>query len=156
MDMLLRRLPGGQLIAADDDTAQRIQKLKAGAVLRGDFKKMRNPAFFRKWWVLIGFAYDIWTERLEPQKYRGLDVLPNKDRFRKDITILAGYFDATYNIKGEVRVEAKSISFDNMEQDEFEGLYSETINVILKHVIPNAGYNERTMRALVDEAMAFA
>jgi len=156
MDMLLRRLSGGQLVAADDETAERIQRIKAGAVLRGDFKKMRNPQFFRKWWALVGLAYDMWTERLQPQEYRGLHVMPNKDRFRKDLIILAGYYDATYNIKGEVRLEAKSISFDSMEEDEFEGLYSKTIDVIIHRILPNAGYNERTLRAAVNEIMEFA
>ena len=153
---MLRRLDGGSLVPADDETAERIRKLPKGTMLHGKFVKVRNPKFLRKAFALVNIAFDMWTERFEPQMYKGVPVLPNKERFRKDLTILAGYYDATYNIRGELRLEAKSWSMDNMEEEEFEALYSAMIDAILRSILPNAGLSERSLRAAVDEILNFA
>ena len=38
-------------------------------------------------------------------------VLKNFDRFRKDLTVLSGFYNATYTFRGDVRLEPKSLSF---------------------------------------------
>jgi hypothetical protein len=53
------------------------------------------------------------------------------------VLILAGFYEQTFTLKGELKLEAKSIKFAKMEQDEFEDLYSKTINVLLEHVFTN-------------------
>ena len=77
----------------------------------------------------------------------------NKERFRKDIAILAGFFDSTVNLKGEVRLEAKSISFAQMDEIEFEALYNQTINVILQSVLTT--YTRDDLDAVVEQLLRF-
>jgi hypothetical protein len=43
-------------------------------------------------------------------------VQKNFDQFRKDLTILAGYYESTINLRGEVRLIAKSLNFSAMGQ----------------------------------------
>ena len=83
-------------------------------------------------------------------------VTPEKnfDRFRKDIIVLAGYYDATYRLNGDTRIEAKSISFGSMSEDEFEKLYSACVDVILQYVCTQ--YDGKMLDEVVEQAMAFA
>lgn len=63
-----------------------------------------------------------------------MDESSQFDRFRKDLTILAGFYEQTVRLNGEVRTEAKSLAYGNMEQEEFERCYSSLINAAIKHV----------------------
>jgi len=63
--------------------------------------------------------------------------------FRSHLTVLAGYYDSFAGIDGRVRVEAKSISYSNMTQEEFEQLYSALINAAIKHIFGDADENTR-------------
>ena len=55
-----------------------------------------------------------------------------------------------YTIKGEPRVRAKSLSFDSMEQEEFEGVYSAVINAALANV-----FNDTTDQSIIDRLYSF-
>lgn len=82
--------------------------------------------------------------------------MPDFDRFRKDVTILAGHFVPVWNVRNELRLEADSIAFGNMDEETFEQLFSKTIDVILTKILPNSGYDEQSLRALADEVVRFA
>lgn len=59
------------------------------------------------------------------------------DEFRKNLTILAGFYEVVTTIRGEVKYRAKSLKYGNMDQDEFERCYNAMINAALKHVFGN-------------------
>ena len=63
-----------------------------------------------------------------------LDVHAQFDVFRNHLTVLAGYYLELYNIKGELRIEAVSLSYSGMNQAEFEQLYNALVNAALKHI----------------------
>jgi hypothetical protein len=48
--------------------------------------------------------------------------------------VLAGYRDVTYTIDGRTRVDAKSLAYGNMEQEEFERCYNALIKAAIKHI----------------------
>jgi hypothetical protein len=150
------RLPTGGFAPATDEDAEAIRKIKAGSMVRCEVKQIRNYKFLQKWFTLAKYAFDIWSDTLEPQEYKGVPVEPNFDRFRKDLIILTGRFDAVYNARGDVRVEAKSISFASMSEQEFEQLYSETINVILKKILNSTAMTEDELRGHVDNVLHYA
>lgn len=147
---------GGALVPMDEDEAQKTKRWKVGSVVRGEFVEMRNGAFFRKWWALAKLAYEMWSDDLPNTHYQGTPVQPNFERFRKDLTILAGYFEPTFAADGTVRLTAKSISWARMNEEEFEKMYSETINVILSKVLSNKKLTERDLRDAVDSVMRFS
>lgn len=150
------RLHTGGFAPATDEDAEAIRKIKAGSMVRCEVKMLRNYKFLQKWFTLAKYAFDIWSDTLEPQEYKGVPVEPNFDRFRKDLIILTGRFDAVYNARGDVRVEAKSISFASMSEQEFEQLYSETINVILKKILNSTAMTEDELRGHVDNVLHYA
>ena len=57
-------------------------------------------------------------------------------------------------LDGSYRVEPKSISFANMDQEEFERLYSETLNVLLKHVYKQK-ISQEELEEIVNKYMEF-
>lgn len=143
----------GQLVPQGEDAADYIERLQDGQVIRAEVKRMRNYKFHKKFYALLDFAYDQW-EPDSSLEYAGQPVQKNRKRFRKDIIILAGHYDSTVNLKGEVRLEAHSISFANMSEEDFEKLYSEAINVILTRILRN--YTRADLEAVVAELLRFA
>jgi hypothetical protein len=57
------------------------------------------------------------------------------------------------NLKGETRLTAKSISFANMDEDEFSDLYNAACNVILQRILTN--YTRDDLDAVIDRLMGF-
>lgn len=150
------RQPGGALVPATDEDADALRKIKAGAAVRVDVKMIRNYKFLQKWFTLAKYAFDIWADTMPAGEYKGVQIKPNFERFRKDLVVLTGRFDAVYNARGEVRVEAKSISFASMSEDEFEALYSDTIDVILAKILAGGRMTEEKLRAHVDNVLRYA
>jgi hypothetical protein len=122
------------LIPGNDETAEWLGKKKQGSTLVADLHEMRNGAFFRKWWALVKYAFDAWSETCEPEEYKGMPVQPDFDRFRKDVTILAGFRVPVWNIKGELRVEAESLKWAKMTEERFAQLYEATLRALTQAV----------------------
>jgi len=115
----------------------RVNRLAAGEIISFEAIFPRNSLYHRKYMALLNYAYDCWTPNRKHRTHKGVVVQKNFDHFRKDIAILAGYYDVTFDLDGKMELEAKSIAFANMEEAEFEELYSATINVILDKILKN-------------------
>ena len=155
MEVLCTRSASGALIPMDDVEAAKLKKLKTGGVVRATIEQMRNGPYFRKWWALAKFAFDVASETVEPMEYRGQPVQPDFERFRKDLTILAGFYRPVFNARGEMRIEAESLKWSTMTEDRFDALYSATINAVLQKVLHNSKFTEAEIRAHVDRVMLF-
>lgn len=115
-----------------------VKNIKNGEAINCKFTKKRNLPFHRKFFALIKVAYDAFEAPV--LEYKGMPVGKNLERFRKELIILAGYYESHVSIKGEVRLDAKSIAFGSMGDETFEDLYSDVIDVILKYVCK--GYDD--------------
>lgn len=154
-EIVLVKSAAGHLIPFAEEDQEKLRKIKTGSAVRCDIVQMRNPQFHKKFFSLLKFLYDIWVESVPPQTYRGVEVKPSMERFRKDLIILTGRHTAHYNIRGEVRVEADSISFAKMSQEDFEALYSDTINIGLTKVINRPDLTPDHVRNLVEQLMQY-
>jgi hypothetical protein len=153
-ELVLTRTPGGALAPADGPTAEYISKMKLGAGLRGEFKRARDLTKHRRMWALFNFAFDQWDA--PALEYEGQPVAKSLDRFRRDLIILAGHYTSTVNLRGEVRLEAKSIAFANMAQDEFDLLYRAILNVVWDRIFKAKGYaSPDAVNEIVDELLRF-
>ena len=140
-------------IPADPNTQEWANKIKIGQVVHSDFKKVRNYKFHKKYFALLAVAYDNW----EPGEINSKYGTPEKnfDRFRADLTILAGFYENHVRLDGTVRIEPKSISFANMDNQEFEDLYNRTIDVLIKYVYKSA-LGKEDIENLVEQYLSFA
>lgn len=132
MQIDLVKHPGGVFSPVHDKDLERLQRFKNGETYTADIKLTRNPKFHRKVMAFFGFCFEHWCA--ERAGLGSADETTQFNRFRKDLTILAGFYDTVTNIRGEVRAEAKSLSYAQMEQEEFERCYSSLINAAIKHV----------------------
>ena len=146
MKIYLRKIGNIYQVDSGDDT-----NIKNGEIVSAEIKRPRNYKFHKKYFALLNYAYSVW----EPVsiEHKGKVAEKSFDRFREDIVILAGYYETVVNIKGDVKAQAKSISFGKMEEYEFEQLYSKTIDVILKHVLD--GYTREDIDRVIEEIIGF-
>jgi hypothetical protein len=153
--LFLRRTMGG--FAPDTEQDQEAcKRFKMGGIVKAEIVVPRNYYFFKKWWALITVGFGLWAELCPPQYHKGHPVLPNIERFRKDVTIMTGHRHMVVNLDGELRWEADSIAFGNMVEETFEKLYSATIDVLLQKVLADRGITEERLREMANSVMDFA
>ncbi len=112
----------------------RIIKMEPGELVSAEMVFPRNPRFHRRLFALLTIGFDAW-EPGDGKTHKGMEIRKDFERFREDITILAGFYDATYNVDGGVSLSAKSISYANMDDAEFERVYSAIADVLLQQVL---------------------
>lgn len=134
MKINFKKQPGGSLVPAYDMDADRMQRFKTGEIYEVEIKLPRKPSFHRKVFTFFAFCFQYWKSDRE-----FMDEAGQFDVFRKNLTVLAGYYDTYYTLKDEVRVEAKSLSYASMSQDEFEAVYSALIGAAMRHIFQGCG-----------------
>lgn len=147
MELLFQKGSTG-LVPACEEATQWLTKKKLGVTILVEPREMRNGAFFRKWWALVKLGYDYWSECAQTIEFRGQPVLPDFDRFRKDVTISAGFYFPVVNLKGEVRIEPESLKWGSMTEERFVKLYDATIQVLLQRV-----FNGRVCKEWTEEEL---
>jgi len=128
--------PGGVLYPASDLEAERMNRFKTGDSYQVDIKLARNGKFHSKVFTFFNFCFEHWSN---PNPHQSAQA--SFDLFRKQLTILAGYHNSLIGIDGSLIVEAKSISYTNMTQEEFEMLYSSLINAAMDNLFKGANQN---------------
>lgn len=151
MEILLKKVANA-LHPIDDEGAQWLFQCKNGDVFKAKISKPRNIQFHRKYFALLDHAYESWEPEY-PDGFNGEDITKNKETFRKNIQILAGYGYPVINLRNEVRYESNSISFGSMSAEDFEKLYNSVLNMILKHVLTK--YTKDDLEGVVEEILRF-
>lgn len=147
------------LVPACEESAEWLRKKKLGATILVEPREMRNGAYFRKWFALVKLGFDYWSENAATIEYKGTPVLPDFDRFRKDVTIMAGFYRPVVNIKGETRLEAESLKWSSMSEERFCELYDATIRVLLERVFNGKccpTWSEDELRSVAAQILEFA
>jgi hypothetical protein len=123
-------------------------------MLQGEYKQPRNAKFHRKFFAMLGFAYEYWEPEIN--SINGMTPEKNFDRFRKDALIIAGFRRLVVNIKGEARYEAESISFADMDELRFNDVYKSVFNVCWKMVLSKVqGMTEAIAENTIMQMMSF-
>ena len=132
VEIQMMKQPGGLLLPAFDTEAERLEKFKTGFIYPVEIKQSRNPGFHGKAFSFLQFCFEHWSADKTDARFK--TSAAQFDTFRKNLTVLAGYKDVTFTIDGRLRVDAKSLAFNQMDQAEFEECYSALINAALAHV----------------------
>ncbi len=156
-EVTLMKVTGGYMLPVTKQDVEALEKIKAGDGIKCKFVRKRNLWFHKKFFALLNYAYDIWEPpEVKWQIRKDKDPVTaekNFERFRKDITIKAGYYTIVMTLKGEARAEADSISFDSMDEDEFAQVYGKVLNVIMKLVLTN--YTEQDINRVIENLEGF-
>lgn len=153
-EVLLTKGPGNSLVPLGEEGHLAIRNLRFGQAVKASIVQPRNVKFHRKFFALLNLGFEYW----EPAEtaWNGIPAEKNFERFRKDVLILAGFHDVVVNIRGESRVEAKSISFARMDEDEFSRVYQAVFNVIWTRVLRHVqGFTPELMENAVSQLLGF-
>ena len=127
---------GGVFRPVSDMEYEKTVKFKTGEQYTVEIKLTRNPKFHRKVFAFFNFCFNYWKGDNEFQsETKQFDV------FRNHLTVLAGFYEQHPSIHGVLRVEAKSLSFAAMSQEEFEECYNALTRAAMKHVFKTADEN---------------
>ncbi|MNP10276.1 hypothetical protein D3C76_1024190 [compost metagenome] len=126
-------------------------------MLSGDFVQPRNYKFLQKTMCLFQYCFEHFSEVMEGAEleYKGMKAAPSFDRFRHDLTILAGHYEATFDIMGNLKLEAKSLSYGKCSEQEAEKIYSDVINAALKQVFKKS-MSEQELNKIVETILGYA
>lgn len=119
------------MVPASDMEAEKLTKFKTGELYEVDIKYSRNPKFHRKVFAFFNFCFEHWDGQTVHQH---VSTQVQLDRFRQDLTILAGFYNTTIRLNGDTRIEAQSLSFAGMSQEQFEEVYKALIQAAMKHI----------------------
>jgi len=118
MDIYVIKTLAGHLHACYDADVESFKKMPLNEPIKISYTKQRNAKFHRKFFALVNLVY------------QNQEVYNNIDHLRKHLTIAAGFYDVVYDLTGCETKEAKSISFNKMDDAEFSEFYSRFIDVI--------------------------
>ncbi len=126
------KAPSGLMVPAEGITADIVESLNVGDVIRGDYRKARNYRFHQKYFKLLDIAYDLFEPQATLTKKGWIQPGKDREEFRKWCIVQAGFYNILGYPDGGVRLRAKSIAFARMDQIDFERLYSATIDMLLQ------------------------
>ncbi len=126
-------LMGGVLTPYSIETAEWLGKQPDGKFFNAEISSPRNYIFHKKFFALLNATFPYWKPRIEATKWG--EVEKCSKRYRQDLTILAGYYKQNVRFDGSVIIEADSISFAKMDEENFEVLYNRVLDIILRQVL---------------------
>ena len=97
-------------VPADQASAEICRKFKAGSQYRAEIVKPRNYQHHKLAMALLNLTYSNLPEQMER-------AYPTFDAFRYAVAEAAGHKEQYPTLDGEVRVRAKSISYDAIPDD---------------------------------------
>ena len=145
---------GGALLPADAVQAEILcEAAREGVEYEVRLVRKRNPRFHRKFMALVRFCWSLWSP--PARTYKGHELERDFGGFRGDLQVLAGHFEATYRIDGQIRLRPKSISFAKCDETDFERVFSGVLNVALRHIPAMAGMTRQQVDLAVQQVMGF-
>lgn len=155
MKVMLAKQRGNVLVPADPEAEKLIASIKIGDGISVEAKKARNIRFHRKFFTLLNLAFDIW-EPVNDMLVRNQPINKCFEKFREDILILAGHYEAVFGINGNVRLRAKSISFARCDEYEFNDIYRSVLTVVWEKVLRFAQFpSEQEVERVVNLLIAY-
>jgi len=132
--MQIRLTKQGDLLKPFDAEGEEWLRLKHdNQYFEADIATPRNVAFNRKFFALLNVAYPYWNPESVDTKHGKAEK--SFEQFRKDLIIIAGYWDLVPRLIGEPIIVAKSISFAKMDNEEFTVFYDKVLSVIIQRVL---------------------
>jgi hypothetical protein len=123
MKLTFLKSVGGVLLPSDDECIEAMNKIKNGTEIMIEYKQKRNVKFHRKAFALLNL------------------VLKNQDKYSNindllvEFKLKSGHYEEHITTKGKIIYVPKSIAFSEMDELEFNELYSKFIDIALQHFI---------------------
>ena len=109
------------VVPHDEPTTKYISRRKANEVIVAEIKLARNYEQHKRYFSFLNFTFD------------NQDHFEEFEAYRKWLALKAGFFTTLVEPNGNIRYIVDSISFESMDEDVFEKLFSVSIDVFLKN-----------------------
>lgn len=116
--LYLVKTEGGDLIGWGPNDSAYLAKLEPGECIESDTRKARNPAHHRKFFALFELAFQ------SQERYT------NRRQFMTELKVRAGWYEEYITADGKLVFVPKSISWANMDQEEFAKFYAEAVTAL--------------------------
>ena len=113
----------GKLIPSSEKAIKIFNKVQIGDEILIDFKAKRNTQFHKKGFALLNLVF------------QNQDRYSNMEDLRTEFKLKAGYYSEHITTKGKIIYVPKSMAFSEMDENEFDELYSKFIDIALKHFV---------------------
>lgn len=149
------KVRGNLLSPADPYAEKLVRETKVGDGIWVEAKRQRNIKFHRRFFALLTMAFDLWQPPGD-KTFNGRPVEKHFERFREEVLILAGHYDAHYAMDGSVKLSARSISFAKCDEHEFNDVYQAVLGVVWNRILAEAGFrSEHEVEQVVSQLLAF-
>lgn len=122
MRILLIKTPLGFIPAFDSDYEQ-AKKIGNGNTVEVTITKKRNILFHRKYFALLKCIF-----HNLPEKYN--EKIRNVEDLRKAVMFAIGHTEKVFDLQGEVNEIPLSISFEALDNYDFQDIYNDTLNIL--------------------------
>jgi len=136
MEAWLVKTNSGDLIPADDASRETMNKVPPGEIVKIKFSRARNYENHKRFFAFLHTTFGM------------QEHFQTFEHYRRWICMKAGWYDAITAPNGNTFFTAKSISFDKMEEDEFQKLFSTCIDVFLREL--GKGVTEDELMQVID------
>lgn len=113
------RTPTG-FIPVEEDAEKILKKIGMGEIVELDYKHARNYGFHKKFFAMVQHVFE--NQETYATMQQVLDI----------IKIGAGHYDLLILPNGERNYVPRSISFDNMEELEFQEFYDKAVAAVVR------------------------
>ena len=136
MEAWVAKAPNEHLVPADDTSRAALNKIKIGEKVKIKFTRHRNYENHKRFFAFLKTTFDMQEHFTEMEHYR------------RWLIMKAGYYYTIVAPNGNTIFMPQSISFDAMEEPEFQELFSACIDVFLREL--GKGITEDELRRVID------
>lgn len=123
MKLLTIKGHGGILSPLDKEAIEALSKIPNGSEVLIEYKPKRNAKFHRKGFALLNLVL------------QNTDKYTNINDLLVEFKLKSGHYEEHITTKGILMYIPKSIAFAEMDEAEFESIYSKWIDIALKHFV---------------------
>jgi len=121
-DIWLAKTPNGSLTPADAESINAIEKFGKGEIIKASIRKARNYENHKRFFAFLNTTFDM------------QECFDNLEHYRRWLVMKAGRYSTCVAPNGNVMFFADSISFDKMDEDDFQKLFSDCLDVFIKEL----------------------
>lgn len=139
-EMILAKVGQGLFKAAPESDGE-AAKIGDGELFKVTWSRPRDLVRHRKFFGLLKVAFE------------NQDQYATPEQFRHVVLIELGWADPVITAAGDIHWIVRSMSFSNMDQSEFDRLYSQTLDLMVRKFV--IGTDPRELSRAAEEVMRF-
>lgn len=117
------------LIAEDSISMDLLAKIKDNDFVTCEIRRSRSVKFHRLFFKLLDVVYEA---QEEPRQFSTIDNMLD------GLKMSMGHMDEIHDCEGRHFFKPSSISFSNMDADEFRQFFDRAVDTIIKYILPNS------------------